>query len=495
MIQRKVITLIASCVILRVSAFASDASTTRWSANETMAFASEYVNRYYGHRMGTSMTRLEHGLRMLQREAGLPSTGLLDDNLIELMRTPRCGIVDVVEDDGAGQRSRRHPRWPRFGLTWSLRDFPKHLGNRSVVERIMLMALLAWSRETPLSFKRARDVGDIDASFYSRNHGDGSPFDGRGGTLAHAFMPFFPNEPLSGDTHFDADEDWRIGSTNRHDGTDLFSVAVHEFGHALGLFHSNDTESIMYPFYTKIWNPRSFIMPRSDKESIRGLYGKRDRETTAINPSSTTTSATTTTISDDEDNDYDDNDSIKTHFVFSLLRNELFVFRDNSMWRVRHGRVLYGYPVHVSRFFRAMRDVKRVDAIYESTRDHDIVIITDSSLVFRFRDTYLRSGYPRTLADEYGLPANARVTKFIAARDGKTYIVGDNRFWYFDERTRHLVGVDEIKRREKSDDAASTRENHDVDLTLPSSSVSRVPSSRLVVATVVSWLLARRVVF
>ena len=37
-------------------------------------------------------------------------------------------------------------------------------------------------------------------------------------------------EPIAGDMHFDNDESWRIGAN-----LDVFSVALHETGHALGL--------------------------------------------------------------------------------------------------------------------------------------------------------------------------------------------------------------------------------------------------------------------
>ena len=44
--------------------------------------------------------------------------------------------------------------------------------------------------------------------------------------------------------HLDDSESWNIGKN-----IDLFSVTLHELGHALGLGHSDNPNDVMYPYY------------------------------------------------------------------------------------------------------------------------------------------------------------------------------------------------------------------------------------------------------
>ena len=62
--------------------------------------------------------------------------------------------------------------------------------------------------ECRIRFQKVSHNPIIEIKFASGHHGDGNPFDGPGGVLAHAFFPQY-----GGDMHFDADEHFTFNST------------------------------------------------------------------------------------------------------------------------------------------------------------------------------------------------------------------------------------------------------------------------------------------
>lgn len=94
-----------------------------------------------------------------------------------------------------------------------VRTFPKDSAilGRDTVRALMYYALKVWSDIAPLNFHEvAGSDADIQIDFTKADHNDGYPFDGPGGTVAHAF---FPGERFTaGDTHFDDDEAWTFRS-------------------------------------------------------------------------------------------------------------------------------------------------------------------------------------------------------------------------------------------------------------------------------------------
>src|ERR1035441_7323636 len=134
---------------------------------------------------------------------------------------------------------------------------------QSEIER----ALRQWTLYANITLSPGQQQGaarTVDILFASGAHGDAYPFDGPGGVLAHTFYPAPPNsEPIAGDMHLDADEPWTAGAN-----VDLFSVALHEAGHALGLGHSDRPGAVMYPYYHL-----STGLTDDDIAGIRALYG------------------------------------------------------------------------------------------------------------------------------------------------------------------------------------------------------------------------------
>jgi predicted Zn-dependent protease len=57
-------------------------------------------------------------------------------------------------------------------------------------------------------------------------------------------------------------------------GTNLFLVAAHELGHSLGLFHSANTEALMYPVYKSFRDLARFRLSQDDVDGIQSLYGE-----------------------------------------------------------------------------------------------------------------------------------------------------------------------------------------------------------------------------
>jgi hypothetical protein len=135
----------------------------------------------------------------------------------------------------------------------------------------ILRALGEWSRAASLTFTPAPApdlVRTINLMFASGSHGDGYPFDGPSRVLAHTFYPSPPNpEPIAGDLHFDDDEEWVAGPDLSVRSVDLYSVTLHELGHALGLGHSDAPGSVMYPYYR-----RSTVLTTEDIRAIQELY-------------------------------------------------------------------------------------------------------------------------------------------------------------------------------------------------------------------------------
>jgi hypothetical protein len=144
-------------------------------------------------------------------------------------------------------------------------------GSPSVWENQILKAAQTWAQQTNLNFAVVADNG---ADVGSGNYQQGDPNMGDiriGGynfgtnVLAQAYMPPPVNNfSMAGDIQFNTGKTFNVGSTY-----DLFTVATHEIGHALGLYHSAyQSSAVMYPSYNGI----KYSLTTDDINGIRSIY-------------------------------------------------------------------------------------------------------------------------------------------------------------------------------------------------------------------------------
>ncbi|XP_014678462.1 PREDICTED: hatching enzyme-like, partial [Priapulus caudatus] len=126
---------------------------------------------------------------------------------------------------------------------------------------------------------------DVKLAFVKRDHGDGFPFDGKGGKYAHAFFPE-ADAAYQGRIHFDLDDAWNSTS---FPGSALFHMLLHETGHALGLNHSRVRDSVMYPYIRRQHNAE--VLLEEDVVRIRRMYSSECDAMTTTTTTTTTTAA------------------------------------------------------------------------------------------------------------------------------------------------------------------------------------------------------------
>ncbi|XP_029132711.2 matrix metalloproteinase-18 [Labrus bergylta] len=380
-------------------------------------FAESYLKNFFnlteetGPTIRRGISPVTKKLSEMQRFFGLQITGNLDADTLAMMKKPRCG----VPDGKIGEYSIFNSKWQTNSLTYRIENYTPDMSTSEIDDSIE-KAFQVWANVTPLRFTRIYSgIADIMISFRRGTHGDYYPFDGPGNTLAHAFGP---GPGIGGDAHFDDDETFTFRSNS---GYVLFMVAAHEFGHSLGLSHSDDAGALMYPWYS-YRNPETFVLPRDDINGIQSLYGPNpDKDPFQPGPEPPTTP--------------DSCDSTMVLDAVATLRGEMLFFKDSFFWR-SHIQSSKSQQVLIANFWPDAP--VNIDAAYESQ-------VLDSVLLFKGRQVWAFSGYdivpgfPKSISS-YGLDESVQKVNaaLYDAATGKTLFFVGSKYYSYDEAKKRM---------------------------------------------------------
>ncbi|XP_041660348.1 collagenase 3-like [Cheilinus undulatus] len=386
---------------------------------EDEVLAERFISRYSDDWLTNPSPRriskrsFTENLKSMQSFYGLEVTGALNNETLELMKRPRCGVPDVsryIHYEG-------RPKWLKKQITYRITRYTPDL-TRLTADATIAQAFQLYSDVVPLDFKQIRSgTADIEIYFAAGEHGDFNSFDGKNGELAHAIHP---QKGKGGFVHFDEDETWTV--TN--EDFNLLLVAAHEIGHSLGLEHSKDSSALLFPSYQYV-DTNGYKLPDDDRRGIQALYGPREvptpkpeRPTEDPFPSPEDEQCNRTLVFD----------------AATSFREDLFFFKNGYYWRKS------SEGIDLTKVNSKWSEIYIVDAAYEVPHKNAVYLFEGAQYWGIKADSEtVMSGYPQPLTN-LGLPPS--VTQVDAAvyesTTKKTFIFSGSQYWRYDDGSNQM---------------------------------------------------------
>eukprot|EP00079_Xenopus_tropicalis_P008939 XP_002932554.1 PREDICTED: matrix metalloproteinase-9 [Xenopus tropicalis] len=240
---------------------------------------------------------------------------------------------------------------------------------------------------------------------------------------------------------YDRDKKWGFCPDQ---GYSLFLVAAHEFGHALGLEHSDVKDALMYPMYSYV---KDFQLHEDDVRGIQYLYGSGPHPAppkpsdkpipTTTTPSTRTptttpsTRAPTTTPLTPSVNPALDACKVKMFDAITELQGALHFFKDGLYWSVtsKNKNALQS-PRNISDTWPALPT--KIDTAFQDPTSKNIFFFSGRKFWQYTGKSVLG---PRSI-EKLGLSKDVEGIMGSFARDnGKALLFNGERYWRLNVKT------------------------------------------------------------
>ena len=375
--------------------------------------AVKYLQKYgYVPTTGTEANGddLSDVIKKFQKFSGLKPTGKLDKETIELMETPRCGVKDF------GDFATSPRKWQKKLLTYRLMNYPSGGLTKRQVDLETQKAFDMWEEVSGMKFQKSTSrSADIEILF--------KKIDGRDGTLAYAYFP--GQGKISGDAHFDDDEPW---SVTPQVGVQFLNTLTHEFGHSLGLKHSDVQGSIMWAYYLG-WNT-NLRLADDDIKGIQYLYGPPHGD------------GSTTTARPDDGGEPNSLCDAKLDAAIQTSDGESYVFSGNSYWKLEDNSIAPGYPRDISDDWPGLPD--DIDAAVTLKKEKASYFFKGNQF-WKFQNRSPMTGYPKDISSWGELPGSTEQlpadldAAFAWGKKEDIFFFKGSEYWKFNTRSMRLA--------------------------------------------------------
>uniref|UniRef100_T1HU38 ZnMc domain-containing protein n=1 Tax=Rhodnius prolixus TaxID=13249 RepID=T1HU38_RHOPR len=387
-----------------------------------------------GENTTISDNEVKNAVIILQEKYHLPIDGMENSQTLDVINARRCGVVDNFMPFMVDSST---TKWSNNTLTWYI--YPPQYSQ--VAER----AFSVWSKHANLYFIRSVNSPNISIAFVRGKHlcitskttYCYAAFDDKGGVLAHAEYPSTDKE--TAEIHFNQASKWHFDltiSATGNDASSLFWVLVHEIGHTLGLRHSNDRKSVLYPYYgfPNVSTFAELDLYQEEIHAIQFLYGK-PLPPSPPPPPSTTTKRPSSPPSPPPIQPYlDVCHYMKRIDAFLVVNKRLFLFYRHYVWVIPLQQTLrlqrdYTHPMYINRWLKFLpTNFTRVSAIYQRPNNDIIMIANNQMYIFNYPHLHLiaQSNIHSVLSRSEG--SGDVINAILHSNRGSTYIIYNRSF-------------------------------------------------------------------